>query len=188
MDTITMEKRSEGVKAKHLRRAGIVPCCVYGGELPGSLSIQMDQKTAGKLLREKRVGSKVQLKVGEQLIVTQIKEYTKCFASSGIEHISFQALDAGQKVNSVTHILLKNADTVTGVLEKLLLEIPYASYPKDMLDTVTVDLEGMPVGTVLTVGDIPEFGSGQIELQVEADSIVLRINDRRRATTPAASE
>ncbi len=34
MDTITMEKRSEGVKAKHLRRAGIVPCCVYGGELP----------------------------------------------------------------------------------------------------------------------------------------------------------
>ncbi len=130
----------------------------------------------------------MQLKVGEQLIVTQIKEYTKCFASSGIEHISFQALDAGQKVNSVTHILLKNADTVTGVLEKLLLEIPYASYPKDMLDTVTVDLEGMPVGTVLTVGDIPEFGSGQIELQVEADSIVLRINDRRRATTPAASE
>ena len=32
-----------------------------------------------------------------------------------------------------------------------------------MIDTVTVDLDGMPAGTTLTVKDIPEFQSDKIE-------------------------
>lgn len=51
-----------------------------------------------------------------------------------------------------------------------------------MIDTVTVDLEGMAAGTVLTVDDIPEFRDERVELQVKGDSIVLRINDKKRAT------
>ena len=45
-----------------------------------------------------------------------------------------------------------------------LTEIPYAAFPKDMIDTITIDVDGMPVGTVLTVGDIPELVSDKIEL------------------------
>lgn len=180
MDMIKVEMRSERSKAKQLRRAGIVPCCVYGGALPESISIQMDHNTANKLLRAKRVGSRVRLKLGDQIIPAQIKDKTKRFTDNEIEHISFQALMADKKVNSVTHIILRNVDTVVGVLERILLEVPYSSLPKDMIDTVTVDLEGMAVGTVLKVGDIPEFRDENIELQIDADSAVLRINDKRR--------
>lgn len=180
MSIITVEKRNDRLKAKQLRREGIVPCCVYGGELPDAISIQMDGKTAEKLLREKRVGSKVQLMLGDRVIPAQIKDEDRNFTDSGILHISFQALDAEQKVNSVAHIILKNIETVTGILERMLMEIPYASLPKDMIDTVTVDLEDMAIGTILTVKDIPEFTDDNIELQVDPESIVLRINDRRR--------
>lgn len=37
----------------------------------------------------------------------------------------------------------------------------------------------MPVGTVLTVGDIPELRSEKIDLQVDPEEIVLRISDGR---------
>lgn len=50
-----------------------------------------------------------------------------------------------------------------------------------MIDTVTVDLDGMPAGTTLTFKDIPEFQSDKIELQIDADSMVLRIVDKKRA-------
>ena len=50
---------------------------------------------------------------------------------------------------------------MTDALERMLMEIPYASLPEDMIDTITVDVEGMPCGTVLTVGDIPELNSGK---------------------------
>ena len=34
MDVIKVEKRNEQAKANQLRRSGLVPCCVYGGDLP----------------------------------------------------------------------------------------------------------------------------------------------------------
>ena len=100
-----------------------------------------------------------------------------------ILHLGFQALTADEKVNSVIHLILANDDKVEGPLEQMQFEIPYASLPGDMIDTVTVDLEGMPAGTVLTIGDIPELNSDKIDLQVDPESIVLRINNRKLQTS-----
>lgn len=61
------------------------------------------------------------------------------------------------------------------------MEIPYAAFPKDMIDTITIDVDGMAVGTVVTVSDIPELMSDKIDLQVNKEEIVLRISDKRRS-------
>lgn len=55
-----------------------------------------------------------------------------------------------------------------------------------MIDTVTIDLDGLPAGTILTVNDIPEFRNEQIELQIKRDSVVLRIKDKKRAAVSNA--
>jgi large subunit ribosomal protein L25 len=181
MDIIKVELRDRQAKAKQLRRAGIVPCCVYGAGLPAPLSLQMGQQTADQLLRVKREGSRVRLDLNGAQIPVQIKARTRNLADNKIQHIEFQALRADQKVNSVAHIFLKNTDALPGVLEQMLFEVPFASLPGDMIDTVTVDLEGRPVGTYLTVEDIPEFRSERIELQIRADSPVLRISEKKHA-------
>ena len=46
MDVITVDKRDSTVKAKQLRRSGVVPGNVFGGPLPDSISIQMDEGIA----------------------------------------------------------------------------------------------------------------------------------------------
>ena len=152
----------------------------YGGDLPESISIQMDQQTANRLFHTKREGSQVGLELDGRVIPAQIKEKKKMM-SGQVEHFGFQALSADKKVNSVTHIFLKNTELVPGTLEQMLFEVPFASLPADMIDTVTVDLDGMPAGTTVTVKDIPEFQSDKIELQIDADSMVLRIVDKKRA-------
>ena len=60
--------------------------------------------------------------------------------------------------------------------------------PEDMIDTITVDVEGMPCGTVLTVGDIPELNSGKLDLQADKTEIVLRISDKTRGPSRAAKQ
>ncbi len=180
MDVITVEKRNPTAKAKQLRRAGIVPCVICGGALKSSLSVQLDQKVASKLSRLNREGSKLQIKLDDQVILAQIKDKSWNSLTNEMTHISFQALKADQKVNSVAHIILQNTDKVAGVLEKLVMEIPYSAFPDDMIDTVTVDLESLPVGSILTVADIPEFKNGKVDLQVDADSMILRISDKKR--------
>lgn len=181
MNVITVDKRDFTVKAKQLRRSGIVPGSVFGGPLPDSISLQMDEGIADRLIRYKREGSKLKLDLDGQLILVQIKEKSVNTLNNEILHISFQALKADQKVNSVTHIILKNSEKITESLEGMLLEIPYAAFPEDMIDTITIDVDGMTVGSVVTVGDIPELVSEKIDLQVDKEEIVLRISNKKHA-------
>lgn len=186
MENINVQKRDFTVKAKKMRRLGIIPGSVFGKSIPESISIQMEESIARRLVRLKREGSKLVLNIEGRTIPVQIKEKTLNTVDNEILHISFQALTEDEKVNSVIHIILVNEDKIKGSLEKMLLEIPYASFPEDMIDTITVDVDGMPTGTVLTVGDIPELNSDKIDIQVDSDSIVFKINDRKyNASIPA---
>lgn len=175
-------------KAKQLRRSGFIPGSVFGGSLPECISLQIDEKVARKLIREKREGSKLNLNLDEKLISVQIKEKEINTLNSEILHISFQALKADQKVNSLIHIILRNMEKVTDSLETRLLEIPYAAFPEDMIDTITIDLDGMEAGKVITVSDIPELVSDKIELQVNKEEVILQIIDKKRATKRGADQ
>ena len=180
MENITVQKRDLSLKAKQLRRRGMIPGSVFGKSLPESISIQMEEAIARRLYRQKREGSKLSLNIDGKTIPVQIKEKTLNMLTDEILDISFQALTANEKVNSVIHIFLENDEKIAGQLERMLLEIPYASLPEDMIDTITIDLDGVKTGTVLTVGDIPELMSDKIELQVDTSEIVLRITDKSR--------
>ena len=181
MNTILAQKRDVTAKPKQLRRSGIIPCIICGAELKESLSVQIDQSTARQLLRTKRNGSKVNIQTEGKSYPTLIKDLEYNGMNDEILHISFQVLDAKKKFNSVADIVLINKEKVSGVLEQMQLQVPHAAEPEYLLDTVTVDLENIPTGTTLTIGDIPEFQSDKIELQADAGSIVLRISDKKRA-------
>ena len=138
----------------------------------------MDQAEARRLVRQLREGSKIAIDLEGQAIPAQIKEKSLNTLNNEILHLSFQALVADEKVNSVIHILLENEEKAGNQLEKMMMEIPYASLPADMIDTITIDLDGMAVGTVVMVKDIPELMSDTIELRVDPEEIVLRISDK----------
>lgn len=180
MENISVQKRDFTVKAKKMRRLGMVPGSVFGKNLPESISIQMEESIASRLIREKREGSKLLLNVEGQMIPVQIKEKSLDTLKGEILHISFQALVADEKVNSVIHIFVKNDEKFGAQLEKMLMEIPYTSLSEDMIDTITIDVDELKNGDVLTVKDIPELISDKIKLQVGTDEIVLRINERQQ--------
>ena len=178
MDQICVKKRDTAIKAKRLRQLGMVPGNIIGKSLPESISIQMEEAEARRLVRQLREGSKISIDLEGQAIPAQIKEKSLNTLNNEILHLSFQALVADEKVNSVIHILLANEEKAGNQLEKMMMEIPYASLPADMIDTITIDLDGMAVGTVVMVKDIPELMSDTIELRVDPEEIVLRISDK----------
>lgn len=181
MNSITVENRNMLTKAKQLRKANIVPCVIYGGLLAESLLVQVDQSTARTMIRRKREGSKIEIELDNKIIPVQIKDIERDFINNEIIHISFQALEADKRVNSKAQIILENTDKVVGILEQILFEVPYSAFPSDMIDTVTIDLEGLGVGSALTLEDIPAFKNKNINLQVSADSMILKINDKKGA-------
>ena len=188
MKPISVQKRDLTRKAKQLRRAGLIPGSVYGGPLEHDIPLQLDAAEVQKLIRETWQGSRVTLDLEGQSIPVQIKDADFEPISRKILDISFEALKADVKVNSMVHILLKNADKLPTPPEKLLTEIPYDALPKDMIDTITLDLDGMPIGTVITVADLPELQNPALDLQVPADEIVLRIVEKKNLSEAASDE
>ena len=188
METICVQRREGAIKAKKLRRLGFIPANVFGKSLPDPISIQLKESDARRLIRQKREGSKLTLELDGSKLPVQIKEKDIDAMKDEIQHISFQVLAADEKVNSVIHILLANDDKIPGQLEKMLMEIPYASLPGDMIDTITVDLDGITTGTVLMVKDIPELMNDKIELKVDSEEIVLRVSERKHHAEVPATE
>lgn len=188
MENINVQKRDFAVKAKRLRRLGIVPGSVFGKSLSESIAIQMDEGTARKLFLKKREGSKLLLNIDGEVVLVQIKEKSINTLSNEISHMSFQALKSDEKVNSVIHIFLENDEVFGGLLEKMSMEIPYASLPGDMIDTITIDVEGLKTGDILTVKDVKELMNDKIELQISENEMILRINDRRNNVSVSMDE
>ena len=174
---LTVEKRSLKKKNKQLRREGLVPANIFGGPLEEAMPIQLREQDAVKLRREKNEGSRLDLQVEGEVIPVQIKDADTDPLTGKILHIDFEALKRGHKVNSVVHIVLKNAEKMLNLLDTQLMEIPYNALPRDMIDTVTVDLDGVTPGTVILVKDIPELMTGKLELLVEEDSVVVHVKE-----------
>jgi len=103
MDMITVEKRDFAVKAKKLRRLGLVPGSVFGGPLREALALQLEEADARRLVEQKREGSKLKIVLDGQQIPVQIKEKAVNLLNNDILHLSFQALQADQKESEQRH-------------------------------------------------------------------------------------
>ena len=181
MDTIKVEKRNLAVSVKQLRRNGILPGNIHGGQLEESIAIQMPLASAERIYRDMHVGTALLLENEGRKYPVLIKEMSKDKYGTKISHFVFQALRADIEVHSVAHIQVANADKVPGQLEVMLFEVPFAALPADLIDTVVIDLEGKGIGTAITVGDIPEFQNPNVKVHEDPDALVLRISEKKAA-------
>ena len=74
MDQIHVKKRDTGIKAKRLRQLGMVPGNIIGKSLPESISIQMEEAEARRLVRQLREGSKIAMTWRDRLFRRRLRK------------------------------------------------------------------------------------------------------------------
>ena len=188
MNVVEVTPRDMKIKAKRLRRSGLVPGVIRGAGFGEGLPVQLPVRAAGRLRRTKRAGSVVDVQIGEKRFPALIRELEYDSARDEIVQISFETLAEGKKVNGAAEVILINRDKARGSAELTLRSVPHAAEPAFLLDTVKLDLAGLAPDTVLTVGELPAFQSDRIELRVDPDTIILRVKERKRAFAAAESE
>lgn len=189
MYTLNAELRSPQVKAKHLRKAGFLPCCIYGTQLEESLAIQVPQSDADKLLRQLSVGGTVDIHLADKKYPVLIKEIARNPLKNEVEHVGFQAMDANTKLNTTARIQLINREKVPGFIGQVLFEIPYAAYPADLVDNITVDMEQIAGGGRIAVADLEIAKNENIQILIDTESIVVTVSETAYAAEePEAPE
>lgn len=172
MYQLNVELRDPKVKAKKLRREGLVTGNIFGGKLEETVLIQMSEGVAKKLLREKFVGGMVVLTCGTKKYPVLLKEVSTIPMYNQIEELSFQSLADGVTVLSQAQVVLLNKSEVPFMVTQILSEIHYKALPEDLVEIVEIDVTQMNEEQRLTLEELPIWKDKTIEIILPGDSVV----------------
>lgn len=149
-------KRDGSVKIKQLRRDGFVPGVIYGKNLDENVNVAINMKTLLGTKESFSIGKQVTVTVDGVEFSTMIKDFTRTVMTKAYQHFDFQVLTEGEKIKTSVGITFVNRDGIKeeGNVQEYLHAVEYAVLPKDILDTIEVDLSVLTYGKDITVADL----------------------------------
>ena len=146
--------------SRRLRRAGKVPAIIYGaGREPRALTFDHND-----LFRaaesESFFSSILNVKVGENVRPTILKDIQVHPAKRVIMHLDLQRIVEGEKIKMTVPIHYLNEETCVGAkvgggtVQKTRTEVEISCFPKDLPEYLEVDLEALELDQILHLSDI----------------------------------
>jgi len=177
---LKVELREPGTTnvAKRLRRAGMIPATLYGGDR-GTRSIAVSPRSMIEILRsETGQNSILSLKVGDGKEQTAlIHEYQVDPVSSRLLHADFKriAMDVAVEVDVPVEIVgeARGVKIDKGIMDQIIRELHVRCLPGAIPDRILADVTELEIGDSLHVRDlvIPEG----VEVLVDVDATILAI-------------
>lgn len=170
--TVYQVSKRSGVKAKKLRRDGIIPGVLYGREFKDSVLLQMPLNEASRMLKENTKSSIVKLEGLEKPVTAIVKEVQRNGATFLPEHIDFQAISLREIISVTVPVQVLGEESLTHKrllyqpnVQELILKGPAEDLPEKLeIDVADLNFEDKVLLSALT---IPEG------IEVEADEDLL---------------
>ncbi len=171
--TLLCEKRDMAIKAKKIRKNGLVPAVIYGRHID-SLSIQLKQDVSFKFLQTHSIGSKVLLEIDGEEHLAILKEFRRDPSSRKILHLDFHELTSGEKVKVTLPINFMNRDSLEQdtILQVQMSEIEISTLPEFLIDYVNVDISKYSLGDSIFVSDLDISNDENFEVISPQESLV----------------
>ena len=149
---------------KRMRKAGTIPAALYGRKVKPS-SIQVHGKTFSKLLAGSASDNiLVSLKIAGEEQLALVQEVQHDYLRGGILHIDFHAVAADEEIHAnVPVAMIGEAKGLKqgGLVEAIHHEIEVRCLPKDLPESIEIDVTGLEVGQGIHVREIT-FPAGVI--------------------------
>ena len=143
---------------KRLRKSGIVPAALYGRKAQPT-NLQVHGKTFSKLLEGSASDNiLVSLKIeggSEQLALVQ--EVQHDYLRGGILHIDFHAVVSDEEIHAnvpVVPLGESPGQKLGGLIEILHHEVEVHCLPRDLPESIEVDISELQLGQAIHIGDM----------------------------------
>ena len=185
--------------ARRLRRKGLVPGIVYGGE-KDALNIELDHKDLYLNLRNERFHASIlTLDLGGQKEPVLLRSVNMHPFKPQVQHVDFQRVQKNKKLHMKVPLHFVNGEKSPGVKDQggvvshVLNEIDITCFPDDLPEFVEVDLGSLSVGNSVHARDLKlpkgvEPAIGKAENPVVATVVVpqLVVEEEETAVVSAA--
>ena len=174
-------------EAKQLRAEGNVPCVIYGGEK------QIHFYSPMILFREivyTDLAHFVSINVEGNIVQAILQDIQFHPVSEAILHADFLELHKGKLINMEIPVDFQGTPvgvTNGGLLVKKRRKLTVRAIPKDMPETITVDVSNLDFGTSLKVGDLKVEGYNVLD-PAQASIAVIEIPRALRSAQDAEDD
>jgi large subunit ribosomal protein L25 len=190
-ETLQAEKRDvKGTTAsKRLRRAGVVPAVIYGGN--SEALIQLDAKSFTDLTRKHSANFLVNIEVtgsGEKSKLAIVQDIQRNPLNGSLIHVDFRAVTENDTIHAVVPIELHGEPIgvkAGGLLEQLVHEIDIQCRPADLPEKIINDVEGIELGQTLKVSDL-NLPKG-VTVKLDGEVLVAIVNQTRASVSEGAA-
>ncbi len=143
-------------RPKALRRQGKLPAVVYNRDM--NEKIYVDYIEFDKVFRQASIHHVITLEFEDgKAIDTLVRQVNLDKRRHAPEHVDFYAL-ANEPIEmyvSLKFVGTPKGEKQGGVLEQLMTDILVKTLPKNIPESIEVDVSGMEIGDVLHVSDLP---------------------------------
>lgn len=165
------------VVAKQLRHAGLVPAVIYGRH-HAPQTLQLNARELAAALSHSSEHSLVDLDIasaGQTLAL--IQDIQVHAVKRHILHVDFLALKADEKMHTTVAVEsfgeAAGVKSAGGILDHPLRSIEVECLPKDLPDTLTVDVSALNIGDSIHVKDL-QFAPG-VTVLTDEDAVVFHV-------------
>jgi len=163
-DTIHLNAalRSDSGKgaSRRLRREGLVPAIVYGGDRdPAKVTIPHNE-FIHELENEAIYTQVIELRVGDKKQEVILRDLQRHPYKNKLMHADFFRIDQNTPIKVVVPIHVANADNCVGVkldggmMTQLVTEVEIIALPKNLPEYLEIDAENLHLGDILHLTDI----------------------------------
>ena len=174
------EKRKVlGKKVKALRRGGVLPAILFGGE-EGATPVELDLNIFRRVYEEAGESTLLDLDLGgkkEKILITDVQRDPL----GKLLHADLRRVAAGEKITATVPVEVVGESIPVrageGVLLTLLNEVEVECLPQDLPQKITVDISGLTeVGTGIALKDLSIDLSKVAIVGHELDELVVKID------------
>ena len=148
------------VEAKKARNAGLVPAVIYGRHLGKPQNLQLDAREL-KAALGKTTGEHVLVDLeitGGDKTLALIQDVQHHALKRHIMHVDFHALRADEKMHTTVPVVVfgeaSGVKNLGGVLEQLLRSIEVECLPKDLPESIVIDVSPLEIGDAIHIKDL----------------------------------
>jgi len=178
--TLTGYERKENKKraSRQLRKNGKIPAVMYNSK--GATSIAVDEHEFSKKFHTVSENTLIQLTLDKNSHDVLVKDYQEDILSGNILHIDFYEVEKGKLLRTNIPILLEGTAVGAkegGVLEQLMHEVEVECLPKDIPESVMLDVSELGEGESIHINQIttPEG----VKILASDDSVIVTITHVR---------
>lgn len=175
--TLVMESREKTGKGENgrLRKAGYVPCILYGPEIKENIKGKLNMREVERILAGRWESTRLNVKLpdgSEELCL--IREAQRHPLNDMPLHIDLLHLVRGHKITVNIPVEVTGRENSQGIKDGGVLEVTreleVLSLPMSIPDVITVDVSALNIGDAIHAGDI-KLPEG-VELSVDPEEVI----------------